>query len=339
MNTFPPSPWRVCIAVMIALTGPASSEMLYHVPFDQDRVPSEENLGSVGGPVTSTYRKGGGHSQLEPAEGRLPSPHGFVRDFSELIYDGKVGPAMLLPESADRLHLSEYDEQLTISAWLSFRPGVDRRQVIVSKASPSMEKPTGSGWAFMLRENGALQFALMGGITKHFENITSETLTPGDWHHVAVVVRSGLNDGTRYFIDGREVFCNAPRLGNKTAIQNDSPIALAAVVEPGIRDRGFGLPLGSSLDDVALWKTTLSEAKIKALFTLPSILPGADASVLNQLFALFDERNPNQEALILGHRWTYVQKIPSPGHAGAAASDGKAIFLPLDPDGSGVIGK
>ncbi len=325
--------------MIVALTGPASSEMLYHGPFDQDTVPSEENLGSVGGPVTSRYRKGGSHSQPEAADGRLPSPHGFVRDFSELIYDGKVGPAMLLPESEDRLNLSEYDEQLTISAWLSFLPSVDKRQVIVSKASPSMEKPTGSGWAFMLRENGALQFALMGGVTRHFENITSETLTPADWHHVAAVVHSGLSDGTRYFIDGREVFCNVPLLGNKTAIPNDSPIALAAVVEPDSRDRGFGLPLGSSLDDVALWNTALSDAKIKALFTLPSILPGSDASVLNQLSALYDQGNPNHDELILGRRWTYVQKIPSPGDAGAAWSDGNAIFLQLDPDGSGIIGK
>lgn len=340
MNPHPrlPRPAVPALFFLLGVLPCLNAEMLYHIPFDTGGVHNYDNLGTVGGCAEAMSRKRGHLSGPLPDQEAPPLLGPVAEDFSNLSHGGQVGPAVILPDSADKLLLDTPGDRITIAAWINFRPGVNKRQIIVSKTNLSMETKNGNGWAFMVHDSGALQFIMMGGITLHTENQTSEKLTPGQWHHVAVTAESGDAASTRYFIDGQEASSRRPNLGRKPARPNDHPIALGANAGAVDRNQGFSCPNGGALDDVCIWNEILDDGKLKALVRLPAVLSGSNAGMLNSLFKLFDAGDPAQKVSAGGKTWRFTSKIPNPRNEGDAWVEDNKIFLQLNQQGAGLVG-
>ena len=325
-------------ALLFLLLCPAVlwAEMLYHIPFDDGSSYSRNNLGTVGGEAEAAFRTGTTGRPSVASNDVPPNLGPFSEDFARLSLNNEVGPALLLPDSRAVLLLDKPDDEISISAWVKWTPIKNLRQIILSKTNLKMETKGGTGWAFLIRPSGRLQFLLMGGVSDHTRNVSTQSLEPGRWHHVAVTVRAGDNQSTQMSIDGEEVDIADRHIGTRPAWPGDAPIALAANAPDLTADRGFTHPLNGQMDDVAVWNEVLPFGKIRALSTAPSAMPGLNASQMNHLFDLFDKADSKASAEIAGKKWAFFASIPNPRGEGESWTDAGRTFIQLDHGGAGV---
>ena len=266
-------------ATAVGLTAVPRPVMVYYFPFESGGSPSLANAGSIGGNATAVTVNsstpafstdvptsiGGSHSQII-----LMSPPG-----------NQTGGRLDLPSGNSTFRLSTSGEQIAFSAWLKWS-GVDGsadiRQGIVSNMNGALNQ----GWAFSVNSDGKLSLSL-GGAPGRRDSASATVVTSGVWTNVAMTYTVGGNP--KLFIDGTNVGISSS-FGGGIATASTQTLRLGNV------DGSF-LPVNGILDDVAVWDLMLSDGKMRAIYTTPTLLSGLGytAGIMDQLFNIFDSGN------------------------------------------------
>jgi hypothetical protein len=252
--------------------------MVYYFPFESGGSPSLANAGSIGGNATAVTVNsstpafstdvptsiGGSHSQII-----LMSPP-----------SNQTGGRLELPSGNSTFRLSTSGEQITVSVrlkWSGVDGSADIRQGIVSNMNGALSQ----GWAFSVNSDGKLSLSLGGAGRRDSSSAT--VVTPGEWTNVKMKYTVGGNP--TFFIDGTNVGLIGS-FGGGIATASTQTLRLGNV------DGSF-LPVNGILDDVAVWDLMLSDGKMRAIYTTPTLLSGLGytAGIMDQLFNIFDSGN------------------------------------------------
>ena len=141
----------------------------------------------------------------------------------------------------------------TISFWVKYTNQASSFNFLIDKSTSAGERQ----YALYLRnETGGTKtfsFSTSGG-TAAINNSTS-TISVNQWSHVALVVDSGVTNGTKLYING-----SSETLGTHTITTNDS-----APFQLGKRyDTSF--EFGGLMDEVAIFNSALSSSNITAIY-------------------------------------------------------------------------
>jgi len=153
----------------------------------------------------------------------------------------------------------------TISFWVKYTNQSSSFNFLIDKSTSA----SGRQYALYLRnETGGTKtfsFSTSGGTA--VQNNSTGTISVNQWNHVAVVVDSGVTDGTKFYING-----SSETLGTHTITTNDSaPFQLGKRYDTNYE-------FGGLMDEVAIFNSALSASNITSMYN--SGVP-ADISSLN----------------------------------------------------------
>ncbi len=167
--------------------------------------------------------------------------------------------------------------------------------------------------------NGWASFGTFRASANRVDVLSTSLPTLTEWHHVTIT--SDATDGWRLYANGVLVTSTTQgtfTIGNWTLGKSTSTSTFV---------------LDGKLDDVALFSTGLSAAKVAALYSLATTPGyGYDAGEANSLFAIFDSAGGS--TVIDGTYWTYKKGLTTT-IGQLEIVDGKP-FLRLDAAGNGL---
>jgi hypothetical protein len=254
-------PVRIGFAVaasMLFPLNPAHAETLYELRFEKDGKQSSENTGSVGGDFiveanTNPLSSGEGFLGAHTAE--VPPTAGNKWAY-ELPSNGILGAFLTLPDSSDKLRLTDDGDEMTIAMWVWLNGDPQRVDGLVANQS---SREAAAGWAFFVDPKTsklALSFANPEVVKDYAvtRSYRDEQLVPvKKWTHLAVVYKNNI---ASFFIDGSIVGSSAP-FGCVPAA-NNLPIRVGMQLE-------VSSPIDGKVDNVVISNSALSEAEIERL--------------------------------------------------------------------------
>mgnify|MGYP006270052169 CR=1 FL=1 len=235
----------VCAAVPVLATTPATTEPLWHFPFDGvDTAAALEGAGQAGGSA---------ELDLDGPRGLLPRPV-VVQDTPRgdgaglrLSASGDRGPALVLPDRSGRLKLHEPGRGMVLAAWIKLAPlrGQPLDRTLVSYT----DWPDGGFHVgFDAKRRIRFVFRPASQPNKQWSRKTTQSLPLDRWVHVAVVVRTeaAYSEGIEFYIDGEAAESDLGIAGNPIA-----PATGPLVVGAG--NSGNGAPLNGVIDDLRIY--------------------------------------------------------------------------------------
>jgi hypothetical protein len=156
------------------------------------------------------------------------------------------GPYLILPESQDRVRLSDPAQTASVAFWINWAGPInhqDSRQMLIN----CLAKGYKSGWALSITKQGAIRFDWTGEGDASGNRITSNTISPGEWHHVALV----WENRPTVYIDGMPAAFTMPFVDIQSMAASDSPLVVGA-------DVLHYLPFRGSLAGIRIYETPLS---------------------------------------------------------------------------------
>jgi len=319
-----------------AIFAPQSqAAMVYYVPFDDGSSATLANNGTLGGTATLINRS---TFPTLPVASTTVAPNigsAYSENFP-LSSSNQVGPAVELPGSSTPLRMTGATDQMTISTWIQ-RTDVNggaeawRRFGIVS----TLPGPLNTGWSFTLSPTGQLHFDF-GNVNGNAQGSVGTIPIDTNWYHIAVTVDNAASRKAEYYINGVLQTVTGTAWTAALATTNTKNIVLGTGTSSLDETvGGFGSPVNSMLDDVAIWDTVLTLGKIRSIDTTPTLLSGYNTGDMNQLFTLFDSANPVTSLALNGKTWYYTSGLT--GHAdGDAWNSGGFDYIQLA-SGTGVF--
>jgi len=210
-------------------------------PEDTDTIGTVANQGSV--------NTGSGEGNMTGTNGATYSNSVPVALFSRysVTFDGSDD--FVTMSNPDDLNFSG---DTTISFWVKYTSQASGFNFLIDKSTSA----TARQYALYLRDQtgGTKTFSLStsGGIA--VQNNSTGTISVNEWNHVAVVVESGVTNGTKLYING-----SSETFGTHTITTNDS-----APFQVGKRyDTNY--EFGGLMDEVAIFNSALSATDISTL--------------------------------------------------------------------------
>lgn len=303
---------RVAIIISITLAIHQSrADLIYYMPFDDGSNASLANYGSAGGsasvyagtPSTSTS-----------------TPTGLGSVYSETM---SAGAKLSLPSSTSAFRLSTTGQQMTFSTWAYIDSSTYNWIDFFGNASSATGDASSGGWYLsIVGSAGTTRIEWPGmGNTR-----TTSSVPLGGWYNLVL----------SYTVDGKfNFYLNGANMGHENsfdygvpAMSNASPLVLSAGVDT------------ASYDDLAMWNTALSEAKIRALSSAPTALAVYDAynaGTMNTLYSLYDTGSGS--ATIDSLTWSNVSGFDTTGHsAGDTWVAGTSAYIWLGGDANAATG-
>lgn len=220
----------------------ASAKPLYELLFEDG---SLSNSGSVSGEA----------EEITPPGGRRPFEITQDGEFGNWVLhqpaeeDMQRGPYLILPESQERARLSDPEQTLTVALWIRWTGPIhhqDSRQMLVNCLTSGYE----SGWALSITKQGAIRFDWGGVGNAAGYRVTSSTIAPGEWHHIAFV----WENRPTIYIDGMPAYFTTPYY-SVPLTPSDSPVVVGA-------DISNYLPFRGSLAGIRIYETPLSADEV-----------------------------------------------------------------------------
>lgn len=302
MNTRRVSPRALALfAAALSVCSPAlQASLVYYLPFDNGTSASLDNSGTAGGTATGVGSSYGivGAPTASSSIVKLGSyAELYTTNASNTVYGG----ATLLPDSTTNFRLNNNASQMTISTWVYWNgvAGTNTRYGIAN-LFPSNN---GSGWSFYIDNTGKLSYAFVTDAGASRSRTTTNTvITAGGWINVTLVVDTSYtnNSSVLIYVNGVLQTLTGSALTTAVTLNNTGDIAVGVMNHTS--GAGGSFALNGYLDDYAMWDTTLSAAKIKAINTAPAQLSGYGAGTMNTLFNTYDA----QGSSIIGTlTWSY----------------------------------
>jgi hypothetical protein len=318
------NPIRVLVRGILAgsfsiwLATPCDAALVYYIPFDDGTSATLANYGITGGVATAT----GTYDAAPAASTDIYTNLGGARS-ENFPYSANHGGRLDLPSGSTPFRMTNTSERMTVSAWLKLNArNASGGQTIVS----TMPGAQNTGWEFYVNNNGTLAISL-GGVGVRFS--TSATIVPTNvWTHVAMTYATKGNP--TFYINGVNV-------GLNQSYYSASAIASTVNIELGTID-GTYYPIMGKMDDVAVFDTNLSDGKICAMVTAPSVIPGFNVGIMNQLFNLYDTASGTTTITNGTKRQTWSYATGLTGHtAGDTWMDSTGnTFIQFDSSNNGV---
>jgi len=156
------------------------------------------------------------------------------------------GPYLILPDSQDRVRLSDPAQTASVALWINWAGPInhqDSRQMLVNCLTPGYK----SGWALSITKKGAIRFDWSGKGDASGYRVTSNTISPGEWHHIALV----WENRPTVYIDGIPAAFTMPFVDVPSMPASDSPLIVGS-------DVLHYLPFRGSLAGIRIYETPLS---------------------------------------------------------------------------------
>lgn len=314
--------------------------MLYCISYDSGETAALTNHGTAGGMAVRKWRSTAGMST------GYATNDAAVGTSAEAFYpinaDGSLGPAVMLPDSHDKLKVREgTGQQLTFSTHVKWNKNTERSSYSVAgNGYKGLD-----GWGISIHADGSVQFRSPDRMSAS-QNLSSPGLVAtGVWTHITVIVDEALGTAsTRYFVNGTEAPVSNPRPAGERdtvsgTITDSTPYNTQSVyLGVGSHLEGddsveYSNPLQGLMDDTALWDEALTTGKAGAIYNGWKTL-GYSVAEMNRLFELFNAGAGF--VWIQGVTWSNVTGLTS--GEGSVSRNEDEYFVQLDAGGKGVAG-
>lgn len=302
----------VALAVSaLVLTVPCLSlkaDLLYYMPFDDGTNSTLANSGTAGGTATQVTGISGATapsvSQVQVAP-NLGSTHSEFYPVTGPTEANNRGGAVVLPSSTTALRLdsSTVANQMTLSAWVYWNGNAGGTITSPAGIASTMNSSNNAGWSLRIQSDGKVRFSWVqtAGGGRNRDTVNS-VITAGQWSNVTLVFDSINSQPAVIYVNGVSQSTTGssgdPLMGIMKSDTNDVALGVS------YHTAGVGRQsMNGYQDDVAIWNTALTSAKIKALNTAPTELSGYNAGVMNSLFTTYDA----QSSTVVGSiSWSYA---------------------------------
>lgn len=313
-----PIPVTLILAAFACMVS-ARADLQYYLPFEVDNVHSLTNLGSVGGAARGARLTLYGHTGTIPyattgcgiigSEFAIELPRG-----TSPVLNNTQGGFLVLPDSTNRFRMATSGDEMTFSAWVKRRglayyyDTYNPNSFLGNAASSSS-----GGWeVFASLSTISWRCAdLKVGSTTYYAGTRSATASvpTNEWAHFAIRVKTQGNYRPRFYINGTYTEVSEP-------MYSTYAFSVTNALQIGATRDGYR-SFNGSMDDVALWNTLLDHARIRSLYTVPTVvgvLPdgtGYNLARMTELWSLYDAKSGEQ--VYDKVTWTYCASVPS-GH-------------------------
>lgn len=243
-----------------------SQSLRYHISFEDGQGNTTlQSRGSVAGTVIQDTATSGGTSPNIQFTSTTPDNTAYAGQFPTITASPNYGPLLQLPDSNNRMHLSQDGDAMTFAAWVKWDgPGTSNyTRGIIGKWAGT------GGWFCSITPAGNLNMNLRTTSASTWSRQTVATLTQGQWTHIAIILDTTATEGTtrggiQFYINGimTPLTQSMGNLGSIIA-QADTPIII------GANFTSNGQALNGSLDDVRLYDVALSPGDIYTLAGSP----------------------------------------------------------------------
>lgn len=312
-----PIPITLILAAFACMVS-ARADLQYYLPFEVDNVHSLTNLGTVGGAARGARLTLWGHMGTVPyatngcdaigSEFAIELPRGTVP-----ASGNEQGGFLVLPDSTNRFRMV-YGDEMTFSAWvkrrgLPYYGGAYQPNCFLGNATTG---PAGGWEVYASLASTSWRCAdLKVGSTTYYGGTRSATASvpTNEWAHFAIRVKTQGNYRPRFYINGTYTEVSEP-------MYSAYAYSITNALQIGATRDGYR-SFNGSMDDVALWNTLLNHARIRSLYTVPTVvgvLPdgtGYNLARMTELWSLYDAKSGEQESGQV--TWTYCASVPS-GH-------------------------
>ena len=245
--------WTLASAACFGLT--TSGALLYHVPFeDPADQPALTNQGAVAGKVAV---------DTERDNWRIPPP-GFVSDTPagrgralhlKPGHPSRSGPALVMPDSENRVTLSRSGDAMTIALWVRLHDVPEARSRTLAAKGPWGAR----GWYFGIDKQRRLVFRYKPSHRPEamFQRTGERALPLDQWIHVTLVVRTKAPQpkGIELFVDGEPVPLDQGIRGFPVAA-SEGPLVVGAL------NSANGGGLNGMIDDVRIYDDAMTLPRI-----------------------------------------------------------------------------
>lgn len=312
---------RPAIGVLLAILPTiAYADLIHYQPFDDGATATLANYGTAGGTSTTTTYSGSTPSSTTSAAAGLGP---YAETFPQAGSTSRGG-AVVVSNSSSTFTLDQAGSAMTISLWLKWDGNgnlASGRQGLVAKMNSSQNQ----GWALSVMTTGLLRFDFTGASNGNRGSTTA--VTTGAWTHVAVVFASGSANSLKFYINGVDA-----------GISNGLTGIVIANSSENIRIGSFLNDYSSAngtMDDVAMWNSSLTTGKVAAIAHAPTVLSGYGADDMQSLFTVYDDATGATQKNIGDRTWQRATGLT--GHAaGDVWSQDGSYFMQLDSSGAGV---
>jgi hypothetical protein len=301
-------------AIAVFSLSRAQADLVYYAPFDDGANPSLSNLGTAGGNLT-TY-SGSPTSSTS-------TPTGLGSSHSEVL---SVSSKLELPGSTTQFRLDTTGQQMTLSTWMYIdRSAPDFGWFSFFGNSSGVTGSGSGGWYLSVMGNAGSYGKVRLEASGVGNFATTSPVPKQEWFNVTVA----------YTVAGTaNIYLNGTSIGSNyglAANTNANPLVLAA-------DDFNSDP--ARFDDLAIWNTRLSDAKIRSITTAPTALVALNdynAGVMNNLFSLYDAGTGSLTVDSL--TWGYASGFDVTGHAlGDTWTSGGNTYIWLAGDSGSATG-
>ncbi len=303
---------RVAIIISITLAIHQSrADLIYYMPFDDGSNASLANLWKCRR-QRLCLRRHAEHLHLDTD-----------RAGQRVLGNDERRSQALATFRTSAFRLSTTGQQMTFSTWTYIDSSTYNWIDFFGNASSATGDASSGGWYLSIVGNAGttrIEWPGMGNTR------TTSSVPLGGWYNLVL----------SYTVDGKfNFYLNGTNMGHENsfdygvpAMSNASPLVLSAGVDT------------ASYDDLAMWNTALSEAKIRALSSAPAALAIYDAynaGTMNTLYSLYDTGSGS--ATIDSLTWTNVSGFDTTGHsAGDTWVDGTSAYIWLGGDANAATG-
>lgn len=299
-------PLIAVIGFAIAFSQTLSGSSVYQMPLENGPSASLQNFGSAGGLATSVSSPY--NIAPAPTTDNTQSRSGW---WSLHCIPSSVNPAyagtLLLPNSAARFRMDSASSKMTIGAWVRWDGvfGSNNRYGIVTTLNPSHT----AGWALYIDNAGKVGYRFnvllpSGQVAARERATTTAVITPGQWTHVAATIDCSItgNSALTIFIDGVPKPTSGASLGSNVHVPaTGSEVGIGSFTKAN--GGGGHQSLNGYLDDLQIWDSSFSAAKIRAMNEAQALLPNHNTAEIEALFSAFDAQ---QSAEIGDLTWSYT---------------------------------
>ncbi|MFA6959208.1 MAG: LamG domain-containing protein [Opitutaceae bacterium] len=296
---------------VLALASPLlKADLVYHLPFDNGASASLANGGTAAGTATgvaSSYGIVGAPTASSSTVKIGTNSELYTTNPANTVYGG----ATLLPSSTTNFRLDNASSQMTISTWVYWNgvAGTNTRYGIAN-LFPSNNA---AGWTLYIGNDGKLTYAFVTDASaSRSRTTTNAVITTGTWINVALTVDTSVasNSAVAIYVNGVAQSLTGSALTTAVTLTNSGDIALGVMNHTS--GAGGSFALNGYMDDYAMWNTTLSAAKIKALNTTPALLTNYNAGVMDNLFTTYDS---HASSIIGTLTWSYASAFDASGRS------------------------
>ncbi len=312
-----PIPITMILTVFACMVS-ARADLQYYLPFEVDNVHSLTNLGSVGGAARGARLSVYGHTGTFPyaTDGCGVIGSAFAIELprgTSPAVNNTQGGFLVLPDSTNRFRMVLGDE-MTFSAWVKRRGLAYYYETYNSNCFLGNATTAQNGGWEVYASLASISWRcadLKVGSTTYYAGTRSATASvpTNEWAHFAIRVKTQGNYRPRFYINGTYTEVSE-------AMYSTYAFSITNALQIGATRDGYR-SFNGSMDDVALWNTLLDHARIRSLYTVPTVvgvLPdgtGYNLARMTELWSLYDAKSGEQ--VYDKVTWTYCASVPS-GH-------------------------